>query len=1278
MKNETRILLLEDNDDDLALITRELKRSGIRFSSNVVKNARVFRKAIRAFKPDIVLSAYALASFSAREALKLLGGPSSTIPLVVVTGSIDEETAVACLREGAQDYVLKNRLKKLGPAIKNILARKSAEERRKAVEQALKESESKFHTLAESVSCAIVIVTKGAIRYANPACSELTGYHVEELVRMKFERIIHPDSRADFRNLPRRSRKSATAKCELKILTKRKEIRWIDLSIKNVSFDGAASFLATAYETTTLRKTLTTAQENEQQYRLLADNSTDLITRLSISGSILYASPISSSLLGYKPGEMEGQSLFSFLPVSDRQRVRNSFTQLVRRGTPLVQAHRMTKKDGSLLWLETTMKVVRRSRGASRDLVAVSRNISERKEAEDTLAEASFINQQIISSAGQGIVVFDHMLRYVVWNSFMESMTGLRAKEVIGKRAPDLFPHVRQFRTDKLIRKAFRGEPARTGDIRYTVPQTGRAGWQSITYEPLRNSVGQIIGVIGTVSEITARKESEQKLQQSEERYRMFVEQSREAIWRLETVVPIPVNLPVSDQLEMLYRHAYLAESNDTMAREHGYTSAKEIEGARIKELFSPTYKKNTELLRAFVESGYRLVDTESERPMQDGSIGYFRNNLVGIIEEGCLVRVWGVQRDITSRYLANQRLRESETELRALFAAMTDVVFVVNAEGKYIKVAPTGTTLLSRPSEELLGKTFFDIFSREVANEFLSYVRTVISNRRPIRFSYRIPIRDREMWFSAVVTPMLEDTALWVARDITEQREAELAVKKSEDRYRRYFEDDVSGIFVTDPEGRITDCNPTFVRLLGYGSHEEALAAPAPLFYPSPEKKSEFLKLIGKQKRLENYEREFLRSDGKTIHVLGNIAGEFDDAGHLVAMRGYLYDITERKRLQDELFHSQRLESIGSLAGGIAHDFNNILGIIIGYASRMRKTYDPGKYTADIESILRAARRGAGLVGQLLTFARKTTAAFEPVDANHMLEELSKLLYETFPRAIAFSLKFEDSLPLIIADANQLHQAVLNLCVNSRDAMKSGGTLTLTTVLVRDTEIKEKFPEAQNGPYLRIAVSDTGEGMSKSTKERIFEPFFSTKQGTGTGMGLSLVYGVVKGHNGFIDFESELGKGTSFFLYLPVPSWEKGPAVKDVVTQEEPLGGSETLLLVEDEEMLLDLLQTIFQSKGYTVLTAVDGVEAVKVFEEHADEIALVLTDMGLPRLGGWEAFQQMKAIKPSLRAIMASGYFDSSLKSEMLKAGAKDFVQKPYVPDRILARVREIIDSQ
>ncbi|MBM4168789.1 MAG: PAS domain S-box protein [Ignavibacteria bacterium] len=1278
MKKETRILLLEENTDDIARITRELKRSGISFSSNVVTNARAFRKALRTFGPDIVLSDYSRTSFSARDALKLLATASSRIPLLVVTGSIDEESAVACLKEGADDCVLKNRLKRLAPAIKNALAKKSAERHRQAAETALKESEARFHTMAEAVPCAIIILTDGAIRYANVAASELTGYRVEELLRMKFEKILHPDSRADFRKLPLRSANFGTIKRELKIVTRQKEIRWIDLALRHVLIDGIPSIVGSAYETTSLKRTVLSSQENEQRYRLLAENSTDLITRISKTGSILYASPICRSLLGYAPAELVGQSLFSFIPVSDRQRVRSSFTRLGRRGADLVQSHRMTRKDGSFVWLETTMKPIRGIKRGTQELVAVSRDISERKEAEETLAEASYVNQQIISSAGQGIVVFDHMLRYVVWNSFMESMTGMKAKEVLGKRAPDLFPHVRQFGTDKLIHKAFRGEPARSGDIRYTIPQTGRAGWQSIVYEPLRNSVGQIVGVIGTISEITHRKESEQKLRQSEERYRMFVEQSREAIWRLETNVPISVNLPVNEQVELIFRHAYLAESNDTMAREHGYATAAEIEGARIREIFSPAFPKNADFFREFVQSGYRLVDVESERSVQDGSIRYFRNNLVGIIEDGHFVRAWGVQRDITARFLANQRVRESEAELRALFAAMTDIVFVVDTDGKYIKIASTGTTLLSRPADQLLGKTFHDIFSREVADEFLSYVRNVVSTRKPMRFSYKLPLEGRIVWFSAVVTPMLEDTALWVARDITEQREAEVAIKKSEDRYRRYFEDDVSGIFVTDALGKIIDCNPTFLRLMGYESREEALAAPASLLYPSPEKKSEFLKRISREKRLFDYERELIRKDGKPIHVIGNISGEFDESGHFVGVRGYLYDITERKRLQEELFHAQRLESIGTLAGGIAHDFNNILGIIIGYASRMQKMYDPEKYSIDIESILRAARRGAGLVGQLLTFARKTAAVFEPVDINNVLEELSKLLYETFPRSIAISLNLEHGLPLIIADANQLHQAVLNLCVNSRDAMKSGGTLTLTTSLVRDIDLKERFPEAQNGPYLEIGVSDTGEGMSASTKDHIFEPFFSTKPGTGTGMGLSLVYGVVKGHNGFISFESDLDVGTSFSLYLPVPSWEKGPVAKEVAAEEEPLGGTETLLLVEDEDMLRDLLQTIFESKGYTVLTAADGVEAMEIFKEHADEIALVLTDMGLPRLGGWEAFQQMRAIKPTLRAIMASGYFNSSLKSEMLKAGAKDFVQKPYVPERILARVRQVIDAQ
>jgi two-component system cell cycle sensor histidine kinase/response regulator CckA len=308
----------------------------------------------------------------------------------------------------------------------------------------------------------------------------------------------------------------------------------------------------------------------------------------------------------------------------------------------------------------------------------------------------------------------------------------------------------------------------------------------------------------------------------------------------------------------------------------------------------------------------------------------------------------------------------------------------------------------------------------------------------------------------------------------------------------------------------------------------------------------------------------------------------------------------------------------------------------------------------------------------------------FEGVWVNDVLAELTKLLAETFPSNIHFELKLDDNLPLLLADAGQLQQAVLNLCINARDAIveqesfeRLGGTVTIESRAVDRHSLIGRFPAAKESQYVLIRVRDTGSGMDESTKGRIFEPFFTTKpQGKGTGLGLAVVYGVVNGHQGFVDVESARGKGTAISLYFPVQPVEE-PVAPSKSTSEPVRGSGQTVLLVEDEEMLLDLLATLLEEHGYRVLTAHDGQEAVNIYKQYGERISIVLSDMGLPKLGGWEVFRQMKEINPNVRCILASGYFDPDLRLQMVNEGAVDFVQKPYVPSVILARIGEAIHA-
>ena len=394
-------------------------------------------------------------------------------------------------------------------------------------------------------------------------------------------------------------------------------------------------------------------------------------------------------------------------------------------------------------------------------------------------------------------------------------------------------------------------------------------------------------------------------------------------------------------------------------------------------------------------------------------------------------------------------------------------------------------------------------------------------------------------------------------------------------------------------------------------------------------------------------------------------------------AMLEVFQDITEQKKLQNELLQSQKLLSIGTMAGGIAHDFNNILGIILGYSSILPAIKDnPQRFSDGVNAIKQTVDRGANLVRQILTFARKTDVLFEPLSVSELVKELISMLQQTFPKIITFKTSMEKHLPYVNADHTQIHQALLNLCVNARDAMPNGGEISIKSKVITGEKLKDQFSAADQNKYICLSVSDTGIGIDEATRSQIFDPFFTTKEkGKGTGLGLSVVFGIVQTHHGFINFGSTVGSGTTFRLYLPVPQESNSVSETQIQVTSKALGGTETILLVEDEELLLNMMQILLETYGYNVLIAKDGQEAVEIYAKHTQEIALVITDIGLPRLSGIDELYKLKEINPDVKLIFASGYFEHDAKIKLTSAGAKGFLQKPYVVEEVLMKIREAL---
>jgi signal transduction histidine kinase/CheY-like chemotaxis protein len=498
--------------------------------------------------------------------------------------------------------------------------------------------------------------------------------------------------------------------------------------------------------------------------------------------------------------------------------------------------------------------------------------------------------------------------------------------------------------------------------------------------------------------------------------------------------------------------------------------------------------------------------------------------------------------------------------------------------------------------------------------------------------------------------------------------KDREIRLKDSEKRIRELFDRVEHAIFRLDKEGNIKEANKKFDVLCGgAGRFSELFAAD-----------QKGISLASLRDSLNNIEEIITSRDGEEIVVLMSLYPEFDEENMPVGFDGHLVDITEKKRLEEALFQTQKLESLGLLAGGVAHDFNNILTGILGYSSLMKHMVpEKDPMHGYLDTIEKSAQRAAGLARQLLGFARKGKYKIETLCINDIAKELSGFLKETFDRGIEIVLNTGEDLPPIEGDGTQIYQALLNLCINARDAMPDGGKLYIKTdtFMLSDKQSADSL-QLQPGRYVRVCVTDTGMGIGPEIRDRIFEPFFTTKEiGKGTGLGLAMVYGIIKNHGGHIEVHSKQGLGTTIIVWFPGTEGSINEKSQKIPTKEKSEQGS--ILIIDDEEVIRILGKDVMEVYGYEVHIAMNGIEGIRIFRENRDRISLVLLDMVMPEKSGRQTFREIKAIKAETKVILCSGYGKEHYIHELLDEGAAGFLQKPFLHMDLVNKVKETMGS-
>jgi two-component system, cell cycle sensor histidine kinase and response regulator CckA len=642
---------------------------------------------------------------------------------------------------------------------------------------------------------------------------------------------------------------------------------------------------------------------------------------------------------------------------------------------------------------------------------------------------------------------------------------------------------------------------------------------------------------------------------QGEEPYRLFVAQSSEGIWRLETTRPVMTRRTVDKQVLQFYQRAYLAECNDALARMYGFENASEIAGARLADLHPPFDPGNLELIRAFVQSGHSLNDYETQEVDRKGKPRYFLNNLVGILKEGCLVGLWGTRRDITRLKETEEALRKSEERLRDLIENARDLIYTIDLEGKFSSINQAVQEITGYRKKDVLGKPLFDFLAPDIV-----------------------------------------------------------------DRIRNSFSEQV--------QSRI----PTMT-----------------------------------------YEVSIVSKDGRRL-ALETSSRLLVDYGEPTGIQGIARDITERKRLEEQLRHSQKMEAVGQLAGGIAHDFNNLLTAINGYSQLLFSSLKDDPRSKEVNQIIKAGRRASSLTEKLLAFSRKQVLQPRVFDLNQVIRDMKEMLRRLISENIELQTSLRAPKGQVSADPDQISQVILNLVLNARDAMPGGGKVTIETSNAATGWKDDDASLPNENGCIVLAVRDTGVGMNEETLSHLFEPFFTTKPpGKGTGLGLAMTYGIVRQSGGEIRVESQPGKGSVFRVYLPAV--EAALSADPTATSTVVSGGAETILLVEDERLVRRLIRQILASHGYRVLEASDPLKALEICQSYQETIHATVTDVVMPHMNGWELGSRLAALRPGIRILYISGYTDDAVVRRELQ-GSPNFLQKPFPPEILLNKLRQALD--
>ncbi len=1015
-----------------------------------------------------------------------------------------------------------------------------------------------------------------------------------------------------------------------------------------------------------LEKEVASLIREKENYRTLFDSLIFGVQEIDTKGNIIYANAAHHKIHGYENGELIGRSMFD-LSLTD-----SACNELVAYLDYLVQEQpaptpwigRDVRKDGSLVDVKVDWNYKRDQEGRIIGFISLLTDITEKKKLQIELLESRTKFHSIFEHSPVAIIYTDEKGIITTCNANAEKLFGFPGKKLLGFSVKNIRNEKMRNAVEAALagkKNQFKGEYlTETGNVLTYIKSN---------FNPTFKPDGTVKGVIGIFEDLSESKKKQEEIVRRKAEFEAMFNSS-------------------SDAVIFVDHQRRIVMANNAFTLLFGY-SIEEVIGRTTQFLYHDPEDYLDQGKKRF-HAGAKVDSSvfEINYRRKDGTV-FPGETLSSEVkdENGITIGFLGIARDVTERRKAEQVLKESEEKYSKLFNNEMDAILIIDAETQQVIDANDAFLNLYGYSREESRHLKAQNISVESEQTLSTIRKTVREGTLRIRKRRHKKKDGTEIIVDiAAATFMLQDRKVIFARiqDITELVESEKRLNELERRFRIAFHTSPDAVNINKMDGTYVEINEGFTKLTGYTRKDviDRKSTDLSIWNNLEDRKTLVEKLL-KHRHVENLEADFRLKDGsiKTALMSANIILLHGEP-HILSITK---DITARKQAEEEkekleaqLRQVYKMEAIGTMAGGIAHDFNNILTIILGNADLARyvlKENDPARQY--VKKIMEASGRAREMVRQILAFSRQAKQDLIPVRPHMIFSETLKLLRSTIPSSVDIRQELDRQCRSIKADPTQLNQVLMNLCANAVHAMEDKGVLKVSLQEVRLSAKDARHKgNLQPGPYALLSVADTGKGISPEVKERIFDPFFTTKEvGEGTGMGLSVVHGIVQNHGGMISVQSTPGKGTTFNVYFPII--EETPIESKDIRKTGHMG-NERVLFVDDEGPLVEIASEMLQLHGYKVTSKTSSTEALKAFKAAPDDFDLVITDQTMPNISGSELAAELLSIRPELPIILCTGYSARISKETAKKSGIADYFMKPFDTEQLLCSVRKVLDRK